>query len=48
VLLACPAEFKREINVWGKASADFPLMQGLKKVFDPGDVLAPGRFVGGI
>jgi glycolate oxidase FAD binding subunit len=48
VLLAGPEEFKREINVWGKASADLPLMQGLKKVFDPGDVLAPGRFVGGI
>jgi glycolate dehydrogenase FAD-binding subunit len=48
VLLACPAEFKGEINVWGAPSADLPLMQGLKKVFDPGNVLAPGRFVGGI
>jgi glycolate oxidase FAD binding subunit len=48
VLLACPAEFKREINVWGTPSADLPLMQGLKKVFDPGNVLAPGRFVGEI
>ncbi len=48
VLVSCPAEFKREIDVWGKASGDLPLMQGLKKVFDPGNVLAPGRFVGGI
>lgn len=48
VLLACPVEFKREMNVWGKASCDLPPMQGLKKVFDPGNVLAPGRFVGGI
>jgi glycolate oxidase FAD binding subunit len=48
VLLACPSVFKSEINVWGKASGDLPLMQGLKKVFDPGNVLAPGRFVGGI
>ncbi len=48
VLLTCPAEFKREMNVWSKASGDLPLMRGLKKVFDPGNVLAPGRFVGGI
>jgi glycolate oxidase FAD binding subunit len=48
VLLACPAEFKREINVWGQPPADFPLMQGFKKVFDPGDVLTPGRFIGGL
>ncbi len=48
VLLACPVELKREMNVWGKAPGDLPLMQGLKKVFDPGNVLAPGRFVGGI
>lgn len=48
VLLTCPAEFKSEMNVWGKASGDLALMRGLKKVFDPGNVLAPGRFVGGI
>jgi len=48
VLLTCPAEFKSEMNVWGKASDDLALMRGLKKVFDPRDVLAPGRFVGGI
>lgn len=48
VLLTCPAEFKSEMNVWGKASGDLPLMRGLKKAFDPGNVLAPGRFVGGI
>ncbi len=48
VLVACPVEFKGEMNVWGKASGDLSLMQGLKKVFDPGNVLAPGRFVGGI
>lgn len=48
VLLMCPAEFKSEMNVWGKASGNLPLMRGLKKVFDPGNVLAPGRFVGGI
>ena len=48
VLIACPAEIKREINVWGTSSADVSLMQALKKVFDPENVLAPGRFVGDI
>lgn len=48
VLIACPTEFKGEMNVWGKESGDLPLMRGLKKVFDPGDLLSPGRFVGGI
>lgn len=48
VLVTCPAEFKKEMNVWGKESGDLPLMRELKKVFDPGNVFAPGRFVGGI
>jgi glycolate oxidase FAD binding subunit len=48
LLLACPPEIKREISVWGARSADFSLMQGLKRVFDPENILAPGRFVNGI
>ena len=44
----CPAELKREVNVWGAARDDFELMQRMKKVFDPGEIFAPGRFVGGI
>ncbi len=48
VLVSCPMEFKQEINVWGAVSDDFALMQGLKKVFDPHGIFAPGRFVGGI
>jgi glycolate oxidase FAD binding subunit len=48
VLLWCPSELKREINVWGAPSGDFPLMQKLKNVFDPGGILSPGRFMGGI
>ncbi|HXQ25830.1 MAG TPA: FAD-binding oxidoreductase [Candidatus Acidoferrales bacterium] len=42
----CPAEFKREMNVWGETSGDFALMQKLKNVFDPHGTFAPGRFVG--
>jgi len=48
VLLWCPAEFKRELNVWGEFSSDFALMQKLKNVFDARGIFAPGRFVGGL
>jgi glycolate oxidase FAD binding subunit len=44
----CPTELKREVNVWGPTREDFPLMQKLKKVFDPHEVFSPGRFVGGL
>lgn len=44
----CPLELKRRISVWGPAGEDFPLMQRVKRVFDPGNILAPGRFVGGL
>ncbi len=44
----CPIELKREVNVWGPTREDFPLMQKLKKVFDPREVFSPGRFVGGL
>jgi glycolate oxidase FAD binding subunit len=48
VLLWCPPELKRDINVWGVRPADFPLMQKLKNVFDPNGTLSPGRFMGGL
>jgi len=44
----CPAELKREVNVWGAAQGDLELMRKMKMVFDPRGILAPGRFVGGI
>jgi glycolate oxidase FAD binding subunit len=43
-----PMESKRAVNVWGAARPDFELMRRVKKVFDPGNVLSPGRFAGGI
>jgi glycolate oxidase FAD binding subunit len=43
-----PIELKRAVNVWGTARPDFELMRRVKKVFDPGNVLSPGRFAGGI
>ncbi len=35
-------------GVWGKPRSDFGLMQKVKQSFDPGGVLSPGRFAGGI
>jgi glycolate oxidase FAD binding subunit len=43
-----PTELKRAVNVWGAPRLDFDLMRRVKKVFDPGNVLSPGRFAGGI
>jgi glycolate oxidase FAD binding subunit len=48
ILPWCPPELKSEINIWGAPSGDFPLMQKLKNVFDPGGILSPGRFIGGL
>jgi glycolate oxidase FAD binding subunit len=44
----CPSALKRDIDVWGPRPASFELMKKLKNVFDPGGILSPGRFLGGI
>jgi FAD/FMN-containing dehydrogenase len=44
----CPLELKRLVNVWGDPRPDLPLMQRVKKVFDPQGIFAPGRFAGGL
>jgi glycolate dehydrogenase FAD-binding subunit len=43
-----PTELKRIVNVWGAPRPDFELMRRVKKVFDAGSILSPGRFAGGI
>ncbi len=48
VLLQAPPWLKDRINVWGAKRADIPLMQRVKQAFDPQNIFAPGRFVGGI
>lgn len=46
-ILFCPAEWKSELNVWAHASSSLDLERRVKKAFDPSDMFARGRFVGG-
>jgi glycolate oxidase FAD binding subunit len=48
VVLAAPAPWKAGIDVWGKPPETLDIMKALKAEFDPGRVLNPGRFAGGI
>ena len=48
VVESCPLEMKGKISVWGQPRHDQILMRRLKEKMDPGGVLNPGRFVGGI
>lgn len=47
VLLRAPAETKAALDSWGPVRG-LDLMRRVKMSFDPGRLLAPGRFVGGI
>lgn len=47
-ILFCPTELKRQLNVWGSAAKDAPLMRRVKTAFDPHNIFAPGRFVANI
>jgi len=41
----CPVEEKRQTDMFGPRPASLPLMKQMKRQFDPGKVLSPGRFV---
>jgi glycolate oxidase FAD binding subunit len=47
-VLAAPAEWKPGIDVWGATPETLDVMRAMKLQFDPGRVLNPGRFAGGI
>lgn len=47
VVLTGSAALRRELDVWGPVDG-LPVMRRLKQQFDPGRLLAPGRFVGGV
>ncbi len=48
IIAAAPADLKAGIDVWGEAPPGLELMREIKRQFDPGDILNPGRFIGGI
>jgi len=47
VLLEAPTGVRERVDPWGPVSG-IDLMRAVKAQFDPGRLLAPGRFVGGI
>jgi glycolate oxidase FAD binding subunit len=47
VVLAAPPAVRSEVDSWGPVPG-LDLMRRVKEQFDPGALLAPGRFVGGI
>jgi glycolate oxidase FAD binding subunit len=46
--LHAPLTLKQTLNIWGGIRADFSMMQQVKHAFDPMNIFAPGRFVGGL
>jgi len=44
----CPPSWKADLHIWGLDPRNVSQMQKVKNVFDPQNVLSPGRFVGGI
>lgn len=43
-----PSYVKSQLDVWGEIGAPLKVMERLKSLFDPNNILNPGRFVGGI
>ena len=48
VLEAAPVALKRSLDAWGKPRDGAAVTRRLKAEFDPGALMNPGRFVGGI
>lgn len=48
VVREAPLSFKKEMDAWGPGGDYLGLMRRVKEKFDPGAVLVPGRFLGGI
>jgi glycolate oxidase FAD binding subunit len=44
----CPDAWKPTLNIWGAENPDWAEMRKVKNAFDPGAILSPGRFVGGM
>ena len=48
VALQVPNALRGKLDIWGMDSGSLPLMREIKRRFDPGRTLNPGRFVGNI
>lgn len=48
IVEAAPRDLKERVGVWGRTRSDEVVMRRLKERVDPGGVLNPGRFVGGV
>jgi glycolate oxidase FAD binding subunit len=48
VVERAPLQVKEQLDVWGPPPASLPLLQTLKRTFDPEGILNPGRFIGGL
>ncbi len=48
VLERAPIELKSQAGVWGDPRGDIDLMRRIKIEMDPGGILNPGRYIGGI
>jgi glycolate dehydrogenase FAD-binding subunit len=48
IVMQAPPEVKSAVDVWGPVGDTLAQMRGLKDQFDPGRVLNPGRFAGGL
>ena len=48
VIEFAPEECKRQLDLWPAPGGDFALMQRVKKLFDPGNILNRGRLYGRI
>jgi glycolate oxidase FAD binding subunit len=47
VILRAPPTVKGSVDIWGNVGDALPVMQAIKRQFDPKLILSPGRFVGG-
>jgi glycolate oxidase FAD binding subunit len=48
IIQDAPSYVKSQVEVWGEIRASLRVMQRLKSLFDPNNILNPGRFIGGI
>jgi glycolate oxidase FAD binding subunit len=48
IVMHAPPVFKGKCDVWGDVTSVLPLMQQLKRAFDPKAILNPGRYLGGL